>query len=218
MKEESDRPIENTPPQAETTIEERPNAAEKPRLKHRQFYYLAILILAIAIILIVTLLIDKPTDFEDYVRKSGYAGVFLMGLIGCASPVWPLPGSWAAFIAAGAGLNPILLGLAAGIGEPIGESTGYMAGYGGQVAVTKVRGYARVEAWMKRHGAITLFLVCAVPNFFTKVAVVCAGALRYPYWKFFPLCWAGKTVKSLFFAITGYYFFDATFDLFDRFF
>ncbi|MBM3132651.1 MAG: VTT domain-containing protein [Chloroflexi bacterium] len=217
MKEECDHPTENPSPSAEATGNE-PTPAAQTRLKHRQFYYVVILILAIAIVLLVTLLIDRPTDFEDYVRKSGYAGVFLTALIGCASPVWPLPGSWAAFIAAGVGLNPILLGLAAGIGEPIGESTGYMAGYGGQVAVTKVRGYARVEAWMKRHGAITLFLVCAIPNFLTKVAVVCSGALRYPYWKFFPICWAGKTVKSLFFAITGYYFFDATFDFFDRFF
>ena len=103
---------------------------------------------------------------KDYVKhKLGYLGVFVMGLAGSSVPIWPLPGSWAAFLAGGAGLNPALIGLAAGIGEPLGESTYYMAGYGGQAAVTNVKGYREIVRWMERHGAITLFLVCAIPNF-----------------------------------------------------
>ncbi|MFO8011146.1 MAG: VTT domain-containing protein [Dehalococcoidia bacterium] len=139
-----------------------------------------------------------------------------MAIIGSTSPIWPLPGSWAAFVAGGIGLNPFLLGLSAGFGEPIGESTGYMAGYGGHVAVTRMKGYSTVEQGMKRRGSIILFLVSAVPNFVIKATVVCAGALRYPFWKFFVFVWMGKTVKSMFFAYTGYYLFDTLFDVFDR--
>lgn len=220
MKQQGDQPDGPiTPPRTETTAGGNPDTLKgRRRIRDRQFYYIGILLLAVLIILLITLLVDRPTDVEDYVRQSGYLGVFLMGLIGSASPVWPLPGSWATFIAAGLGLNPGLLGLACGIGEPIGETTGYMAGYGGQVAVTNLRGYGRVEGWMKRHGAITIFLVSAIPNMLTKVAVISSGALKYPFWKFFLLCWTGKTIKSLFFAITGYYFFEATHDLFERFF
>jgi membrane protein DedA with SNARE-associated domain len=35
-----------------------------------------------------------------------------------------------------------------------------------------------------------------------------AGGLRYPLWKFFIFCWAGKTIKSLAFAFAGYGLFD----------
>lgn len=186
--------------------------------KHARLAYILMMTLAVAIIVSITFLIDRPDDFEDYIESSGYVGVFLMALIGSSSPVWPLPGSWAVFIAAGLGLNPALLALIAGFGEPMGESTAYMAGYGGQVVVTNIKGYNKVEGWMKRRGGIIIFLVSAVPNVLIKAAVICAGALRYPFWKFFLFCWTGKTIKSAFFAITGYYFFDALFDLFDRWF
>lgn len=185
-----------------------------------QLRYIPLIFLAIAIIVIIVIVVEDPPKLEgaeelkDYVKhKLGYLGVFVMGLAGSSVPIWPLPGSWAAFLAGGAGLNPALIGLAAGIGEPLGESTYYMAGYGGQAAVTNVKGYRKVVRWMERHGAITLFLVCAIPNFFTRAAVIAAGALRYPYWKFFLICWAGKTIKSIGFAIAGYYFFEATFDV-----
>jgi len=186
--------------------------------RHSRLAYIGILTVAIAIIIAITFLIDRPENFEDYIQNSGYVGVFLMALIGSSSPVWPLPGSWAVFIGAGLGLNPLLLTLIAGLGEPMGESTAYMTGYGGQVMVTNIKGYYKVEGWMKRRGGIIIFLVSAIPNVLIKAAVICAGALRYPFWKFFLFCWTGKTLKSAFFAITGYYFFDALFDLFDRWF
>ncbi len=186
----------------------------------KQLRYIPMIFLAIAIIVIIVIVVEDPPKLEgaeelkDYVKnKLGYLGVLVMGLAGSSVPIWPLPGSWAAFLAGGAGLNPALIGLAAGIGEPLGESTYYMAGYGGQAAVTNVKGYRKVVHWMEKHGAITLFLVCAIPNFFTRAAVIAAGALRYPYWKFFLICWAGKTIKSIGFAIAGYYFFEATFDV-----
>ncbi|MDP7558958.1 MAG: VTT domain-containing protein, partial [Planctomycetota bacterium] len=184
--------------------------------RRKQYYYLPLMIIAIVIIVAILLFVDRPTDFEGYVKRSGYLGVLLMGIIGSASPIWPLPGSWAAFIAGGLGLNPIVLALAAGFGEPVGEATAYMAGYGGQVAITKWKRYERVEGWMKRHGAIALFLVSAVPNNLTKVAVIAAGALRYPWWKFFLLCWGGKTIKSFAFAMAGAGFFNVALSLIER--
>ena len=196
--------------------EKKPGFFKRFLSRHRKTLYICLLIAAVGGIISITFLIDRPTDFEDYIASSGYVGVFLMALIGSSSPVWPLPGSWAVFIAAGLGLNPALLVLIAGIGEPIGESTAYMAGYGGQVVVTNLKGYGKVERWMQRRGGVIIFLVSAIPNVLIKAAVVCAGVLRYPFWRFFVFCWTGKTVKSLFFAITGYYFFDTLFDIFDR--
>jgi len=168
-----------------------------------QLKYIVLLIAGVLAMILVGILVQKPTDFEEYIETSGYAGVFLMGVIGSASPIWPLPGSWAAFIAAGLGLNPFLIGLAAGLGEPIGELSGYTAGYGGQIAINRWKRYTQIMNWMRRRGGITIFIISAIPNFFIKLATIAAGALRYPLWKFFIYCWAGKTIKSLGFALAG---------------
>ncbi len=217
MKEEITQPIDNDSLQAGTD-EGQSGPLKKFLLRHQRALYIGLLIVAVGVIVSITFLVDRPDNFEDYIQSSGYIGVFLMAVIGSSSPVWPLPGSWAVFIGAGLGLNPLILTLLAGIGEPIGESTAYGAGYGGQVVITNIKGYAKVEGWMKRRGGIILFLLSAIPNVLIKAAVICAGALRYPFWKFFLYVLGGKIIKSAFFAVTGYYFFDALFELFDRFF
>jgi membrane protein DedA with SNARE-associated domain len=173
------------------------------RRRRKQFVYMLILAVGVASIILVMVLVKKPTSPVEYAKTIGYGGVFLMAVIGSFSPVWPLPGSWAAGLAAAFGLNPVLVGLAAGLGEPIGELSGYAAGYGGQIAINRWKRYAQIESWMKRHGGITIFVVSAIPNFFIKLATIAAGALRYPLWRFFLFCWAGKTIKSLGFALVG---------------
>lgn len=193
------------------TTDEKPAISSKKRL-----VYLLLLMAGALVMILVTLLVQKPTNPEEYITSAGYWGVFLMAVIGSSSPIWPLPGSWAAFIAAGLGLNPFLLGVAAGLGEPIGELAGYTAGYGGQIAARKWKRYAQIENWMRRYGGPTIFVVSAIPNFFIKMATIAAGALRYPLWRFFVFCWAGKTIKSLGFAFAGAGFFEAITRLIDR--
>ena len=202
---ELDKPLEQAE-DASIVDEEDEAQPAQPGAKlwsRNQLKYIVLLIAGVLAMILVGILVQKPTDFEEYIETSGYAGVFLMGVIGSASPIWPLPGSWAAFIAAGLGLNPFLIGLAAGLGEPIGELSGYTAGYGGQIAINRWKRYTQIMNWMRRRGGITIFIISAIPNFFIKLATIAAGALRYPLWKFFIYCWAGKTIKSLGFALAG---------------
>jgi uncharacterized membrane protein YdjX (TVP38/TMEM64 family) len=215
---EGDKPPEPEGDMAtvDKTDVEQSEAPPAPPKKKSQLKYLLLLAAALLTIILVTVLVQKPTNFDEYVKSSGYVGVFLMALIGSASPVWPLPGSWAIFIAAGLGLNPIILGLIGGIGEPIGELTGYTAGFGGQIALQRFKRYKQIENWMRRWGGPTIFVVSAIPNFFIKAATIAAGGLRYPLWKFFIFCWAGKTIKSLAFAFAGYGLFDGIRHLIDR--
>lgn len=173
-----------------------------------QIKYILLLIAGVLAMTLTGILIQEPANPEEYIASAGYAGVFLMGIIGSSAPIWPLPGSWAAFIAAGLGLNPLVVGLAAGLGEPIGELSGYTAGYGGQIVVQKWKRYTQIEYWMRRHGGLTIFVVSAIPNFLIKLATIAAGTLRYPFRRFFVFCWAGKTVKSLGFAFAGAGLFD----------
>ena len=215
---EADKPLEqeNDIDTVDKTDEEQP-AEPKVGVKRKgQLKYLLLLAAALLVVILVTVLVQKPTNFDEYIKSSGYIGVFIMALVGSASPIWPLPGSWAVFIAAGLGLNPIILGLLGGLGEPIGELTGYTAGFGGQVALQRFKRYNQIEGWMRRWGGPTIFVVSAIPNVFIKAATIAAGGLRYPIWKFFLFCWAGKTVKSLAFAFAGYGLFDGIKHLIDR--
>lgn len=68
------------------------------------------------------------------VGSLGYLGVFLVAVLGNATVILPVP-SMAITFGGGTFLNPILVGLVAGVGEPLGELTGYMAGYGGSAII-----------------------------------------------------------------------------------
>ncbi|MFA4835539.1 MAG: VTT domain-containing protein [Dehalococcoidia bacterium] len=181
----------------------------------RRLYYIPVLVVVVAIIVAVLLFMDRPTDAKEYVKSSGYTGVLLMAIIGSTSPVWPIPGSVAAFLAGGFGLNPFVLALVAGTGEALGESIIYAAGKGGQPMVAKWKRYRQIEGWTARHGALTIFLTSVIPNFFGKLVTIAAGALHYPWWKFAVLCWSGKTIKDLCFALAGAGLFDIIVHLFD---
>jgi membrane protein YqaA with SNARE-associated domain len=132
----------------------------------------------------------------------GYAGIFLISLLGNATLILPAPSILAVF-AGGGVFNPIAVGLAAGVGEALGELTGYLAGYGGRAVIEKRALYDRLEGWTRRNGAVTIILLSAIPNPFFDLAGIAAGALRFPLPRFLLFCWAGKTLKSLAIAVMG---------------
>jgi uncharacterized membrane protein YdjX (TVP38/TMEM64 family) len=178
----------------------------------RKWIRIGVIVLTIGImvsLIVFGLRLDLSNERLEEFESFGYIFIFLMGIAGSAAPVWPLPGSWAAFAAAGLGWNILLVALAAGTGECIGELTGYMLGYGGQPAVEKWKKYQRLEAWMRRHGSIAVFLVAAVPNpHIIKIVNATAGASRFPLWKWAILTWVGKMIKSFGFALVGLGLFD----------
>jgi uncharacterized membrane protein YdjX (TVP38/TMEM64 family) len=137
----------------------------------------------------------------------GYFGVFLIAILGNATVVMPVP-SLAVVFAGGGVLNPLYVGLVAGMGEPLGELTGYLAGFGGSAVVLETKYYARLEEWMTRRGFLTLFILAAIPNPLFDLAGMAAGALHYPVPKFLLACWLGKTIKAIAIAYLGSLSFD----------
>jgi len=135
-------------------------------------------------------------------QEWGYFGIFLTSLIGNASIALPIPSLFFTFMG-GATFNWIIVGLVSGIGEALGESTGYLAGYGGSAIIENQSMYKRMQHYMEKHGMLTIFVLAVVPNPLFDLAGIAAGASRYGYLKFLSACWMGKTIKTLAFAWAG---------------
>lgn len=132
----------------------------------------------------------------------GYLGVFLIAMLGTATVILPVP-SLAIVFAGGGVLNPLLVGLVAGLGEPIGELTAYLTGYAGNVVVEDSERFERIRSWMERRGFATLFVLSAIPNPLFDWAGIAAGMLRFPVPRFLLACWMGKTIKAIAIAYLG---------------
>ena len=132
----------------------------------------------------------------------GYPGILIASLLSSATIILPAP-SLALVFAMGSALPPLLVGLAAGVGEALGELTGYAAGFGGRAVIENQKVYLRLEKWMLRRGGITILVLSIVPNPFFDLAGIAAGTLRYPLWRFLLLCWVGKTIKTTIVAWAG---------------
>jgi membrane protein YqaA with SNARE-associated domain len=156
-------------------------------------------ILAILFVVAITASIFVFRDRVEGLETYGYLGAFLISLITSATIILPVPGI-VLIAALGAVYNPVLIGLAAGAGSALGEITGYMAGYSGQIAVENNRTYQRLEGWMRRRGSIVLFLLAFVPNPLFDLAGGTAGILKYPIWKFLIVCFLGKTARYMLIA------------------
>lgn len=142
-------------------------------------------------------------------KSYGYVGLFLVNVIGAASILLPSPAAASVF-GAGALLEDFLgvpafvwVGLIAGLGEAVGEFSGYAAGYGGRIMVENRPEYQRIHRWMDSHGTITMFLMSTVPNPVFDVAGLAAGAVQMPMKRFFLAVLAGKVIKDTWMAAAG---------------
>jgi len=147
----------------------------------------------------------EVSRLKDY----GYVGVFIISFIGAASMILPTP-ALASVVGGGAILNSYLgiptfvfVGIVAGLGEALGEFTGYAAGYGSRIVIQERPEYKRVQGWMERHGVMTMFVMSVVPNPLFDVAGAAAGVVRMPLGRFFLAVLAGKIIKDMYMAALG---------------
>jgi membrane protein YqaA with SNARE-associated domain len=134
----------------------------------------------------------------------GLVVLFVISAISNATLVLPVPGLALTALAATVA-NPLVVGVVAGAGQTLGEMTGYLAGYSGQTLIDDSPRYAKLVAWMRRFGPITIFVLGIIPNPLFDVAGIIAGALRMPVWLYVVAAGAGKIVKNIAVAYgTGY--------------
>ena len=180
------------------TVNKPSDVEKKSRLRAIVLLLLTIF-LAVAITAGLFLFRDKVNNLGNY----GYLGAFLINLITSATVVVPVPGI-IALSAIGAGLNPVLVGLAGAAGGILGEMTGFMVGHEGRKVVQNPgKLYLRLENWMRRWGGWAIFAIATAPLPLFDMAGIISGAIKYPLWKFLLIGWAGKSIKFVILVVAG---------------
>ena len=145
-------------------------------------FLILLLVIALSVVLFV---FGRNPEIVAKLESYGYLGAFLVSLIGNGTVLLPgivLP------ILSGLGIilypseglvGPVIVGLVGGAGAAIGEIVGYMAGYAGRGIVENNKLYQRSVGWVRRWGAIAIFIFALVPLFFDLVGLA-AGVLRFP--------------------------------------
>jgi uncharacterized membrane protein YdjX (TVP38/TMEM64 family) len=146
---------------------------------------------------------EQLQNFDEY----GYLGAFLISIMSGATFIVYVPGVPIIFALGGILPSPLLVGLAAGAGEGLGALVFYLAGRSGHSLLSEKQKnnkiYSRVRGWMARRGFLTLFLASAIFNPVFALFGAAAGAIKYPPWKFWLSCTAGKAVKGIYVAYLG---------------
>ena len=134
----------------------------------------------------------------------GYLSAFIISLVASATIILPAPGI-AVIIAMSTTLDPVLLGMVAGIGSAIGELSGYAAGAGGRALIPKSRRaqFEQLHQLTGRYGAWLLLLLSAIPFPLFDFAGIVAGMLRMNIPLFLAAVATGKSVKYIVMILLG---------------
>lgn len=143
----------------------------------------------------VLLLNDKIAELGNY----GYLGVFIISALSSATILVPAPG-WAVVAAMATILNPIYVGIIAGIGSAFGELTGYMVGDGALDFAGRKK-YEKFLALIQKNDALAIFVFSFLPNPFFDIAGIAAGAAKVPVWRYLLFCAIGRSLRYVLLAV-----------------
>ncbi len=176
----------------------------RDRVVSRKSFQISVFVFILALSTVLFLLARSRLDLESFLAY-GYSGVLLINLVSCATILFPIPGE-AVNIAAGASLNPLLVGVVATVGATIGEPTSYLVGYLGRKIIPGgyLEKHGQAEYWMKKHGSFAIFLFALLPILIFDLIGIVAGSARFSLWKFILACFAGRLLRSLTEAYLGY--------------
>jgi uncharacterized membrane protein YdjX (TVP38/TMEM64 family) len=153
---------------------------------------------------LVFFVIQREGDFAS-LAGLGYPGVAILMFFSSSTILFPAPG-FAAVLAAGLVWNPLLVGLAAGVGSSTGELSGYLLGAGGSAVLDlkEAKRWARARGWLEKHGLLAIMALAAVPNPLFDVMGLVAGSLSYPVRNFWLACLLGNSIKYTAMAYLAY--------------
>ncbi len=133
----------------------------------------------------------------------GYGGVFVVSLIGSLVPFLPVPYLFVVVLLSKS-LDPVLLGLASGLGGAIGKLTSYALGRAGYRLLGEARRKQMdsLREIMGKYGDLAVFAFALTP-LPDDVYYIPAGMIKMPLRRFMLANTAGKVVLGTFVAYTG---------------
>lgn len=133
----------------------------------------------------------------------GYLSVFFISLLSSATVLIPAPGLAVVFAMGGA-LDPVTLGIIAGIGSGLGELSGYIAGASGRGLILRNKGINSHLRWFTTQYTLpALFVLAILPLPVFDLAGVMAGALKIRVSHFLAVVISGKIIKHILVAMLG---------------
>jgi membrane protein YqaA with SNARE-associated domain len=172
--------------------------SEKNKRNFQKIGRVAAFVAVVALSLAIVMWGDQLENLHVY----GYPAIFLISLLGNLSVLFPAP-SYLVVFAASSTLDPVAVGVIAGLGASLGEISGYVVGASGKGVIEKKPIYQRVRAAVEKWGMWIIFLLGAVPNPFFDIGGMVAGATRMPLWRFLLAAWLGKSLRLTIVAMTG---------------
>ncbi len=158
---------------------------------------LVLVVVAFGLMLWLTSDPERRAALENLVRSPiGLVVLFGLAALSSATLILPAPGLALTAIAGTAG-DPIVVGLVAGLGQAVGELTGYLAGWSGRTLLPDSTAARRLNGWMERRGTLVIFVFALIPNPLFDLAGIAAGALRMPVWRYLGAAAAGKIIKNV---------------------
>ena len=151
----------------------------------------------------------------DLVTNYGYLGAFFISIFGNFSIFFPVPFTITIY-AFGATLNPLILGIACGLGSTIGEFSAYLVGVGGRKVIGD-RYEERLESakrLLEKYGAMIIFLFALLP-LPDDAILIPLGVLRYDLKKALVAAFLGKVAMCTIVAYAGRFSYTFVKDLFE---
>jgi uncharacterized membrane protein YdjX (TVP38/TMEM64 family) len=173
-----------------------------PRTKQRTFITLGASVLLVVVAFGAMLWLTSDPERREIVEalvQSPVGLVVLFGLaaLSSATLILPAPGLALTAIAGAAASDPILVGVVAGLGQAVGELTGYVAGRSGSTLLPDNVATARLTRWIVTRGPLIIFVLAAIPNPVFDVAGIAAGVVRMPVAVYLLAAAAGKIIKNV---------------------
>ena len=159
---------------------------------------------------------DFYTSIFSFLQVYGYLGAFLIAVIGSLIPFLPVP-YLLPIVLMSKTLDPLILGVAAGVGGALGKMTSYALGRFGRRLLSDERRkkVSSLGDAVGKYGAAAVFLFALTP-LPDDVIYIPVGLTGLNIVKFMIANMLGKIVLSWIVAYAGRFYFDITSLLFGR--
>ncbi len=157
-------------------------------------------------------MLEFSSFFVWMVKTFSYGGVLVISFIGTSTIFIPFPlDAVISFAASGLGLNPLGVGILAGIGAAGGELTGYLVGLGSREIIKEKKVNKKVGKTVKfltnlfeKYGFWILPIAAFIPFPFDIIGIS-AGIGNYDIKKFFVGVCIGKVARCILIAYASFF-------------